>query len=107
MKEYIHLVPPLELINVLELSYSRIAHMIELDWGSTRLDKYLLDILSDSFKDDGAKRQGFPLEVFDALTKLQIINMNYLKSKGILSEKDEEDPNSRFGLDTWELPRNF
>lgn len=107
MKEqFIHTDPPEELISKLK-NYQRIASTIEADWGSIRLDKYFLELVADSFTTSGGKRQGFPLEVFDALTKLQLMNMALLKSKGILTEKDEEDPNSRFGLGMWDLPKNF
>ena len=74
MENYIYADPPKDLIDKL-VSYPRIAAMVEMDWGSTRLDKFLLDLVSDSFKDDGKKRQGFPLEVFDAITKLQLYNL--------------------------------
>lgn len=96
---------PSDLVSILK-DYPKIYSLIELDWGTTRLDKFLLDLLADSFRDDGKKRQGFPLEVFDALTKLQLANLELLKSKGILEDEDD-DLNSRFGLDTWDLPKNF
>ena len=79
--------------------------MVELDWGSTRLDEFLLDLTADAYRGN-SKRQGFPLDIFDALTKLQLFNLQYLKHCGIVPEGDD-DLNSRFGMDVWDLPKNF
>lgn len=91
------------LVNDLE-GYGRIQTMIEHEWGTMRLDQYLLNLMSDTR--DG-QRHGFTPKVAETLMMLQLLNLEYLESKGIVT--DEPDLDSRFScsVQSWSLPKNF
>lgn len=92
------------LIDELE-GFGRIQTAIEAEWGSVRLDKYLLELITDT--KDG-KRQGFPLKVMNGLIGLQRLNLEQLDENGIQID-EPDDLNSRILHHTgmWDLPKNF
>ena len=92
-----------ELLQKLD-GFTRTQSVVEHEWGTTRLDEYLLSLLSDTR--DG-KRHGFPNDVAFALMQIQLLNLAHLESAGIV--QDEPDLNSRFVCSPtqWTLPKNF
>lgn len=85
-------------------AYPRIKDCILSEWGTNRLDKYLIHLTTDNVE---GKRQGFPFEIFECLLELQLLNIEELREMGVYTEPDFHESYLDFSNSQWKLPKNF
>lgn len=81
--------------------YPKIKWTVETLWHTVELKKYIDRLFGDTR--DG-QRQGFPINVSEALLNISRENIAYLESIGI---EFDDATNPDFCPTGWEIPRNF